>query len=273
MLDVSAFASFHLHNLQPSMKNTLQASFNFTMKLTYLLPLMLLLACNPAPSAQEIVDKGIEAAGVQQLKNSSATFVFREIDYTYKMSNGGFEYTRSQQDSLGNTIKDVLTNDGLQRFLENEQVEITEKKQAAFSASINSVIYFAFLPMSLNDAAVIKEYKGLSNIKDIDYHKVKVTFKAEGGGEDHEDEFYYWFDAKDYGLDYLAYNYREDDGQGVRFREAFNQRIINGVTIQDYRNFKPAEKTNFELETMDQAFEKNQLTLLSVIELELVYVE
>jgi hypothetical protein len=39
------------------MKNTLQASFNFTMKLTYLLPLMLLLACNPAPSAQEIVDK------------------------------------------------------------------------------------------------------------------------------------------------------------------------------------------------------------------------
>jgi hypothetical protein len=243
------------------------------MKLTYLLPLMLLLACNPAPRAQEIVDKGIEAAGVQQLKNSSATFVFREIDYTYKMSNGGFEYTRSQQDSLGNTIKDVLTNDGLQRFLENEQVEITEKKQAAFSASINSVIYFAFLPMSLNDAAVIKEYKGLSNIKDIDYHKVKVTFKAEGGGEDHEDEFYYWFDAKDYGLDYLAYNYREDDGQGVRFREAFNQRIINGVTIQDYRNFKPAEKTNFELETMDQAFEKNQLTLLSVIELELVYVE
>ena len=86
--------------------------------------------------------------------------------------------------------------------------------------------------------------------------------------EDFEDVFYYWFGVEDYELDYLAYSYNEDEGKGVRFREAYNVRSVNGVVMRDYRNYKPQEEDGFLLEEIDAAFLNDELTLLSVIELE-----
>lgn len=243
------------------------------MKLIHFLPFLLLSACTTLQTAQEIVDNSIEATGVLKLKNGSASFNFRDKGYTYRMIEGAFEYSRLQKDTASNAIKDVLTNQGLQRFVNGEVVDLAQKKREAYAASINSVIYFAFLPLSLNDAAVIKEYVGKYSIKGTEYHKVKVTFKAEGGGEDFEDEFYYWFDTEDYSMDFLAYSYQEEDGQGIRFREAYNARTINGVLVQDYRNYKPSEESSFDLKSIDQAFEEEKLTLLSLIELQDVRID
>ena len=147
-------------------------------------------------------------------------------------------------------------------------VEITDEKKAAYTSSVNSVIYFAFLPMSLNDPAVIKEYVQEVKIKDKIYHKIKITFRAEGGGEDYEDVFYYWFDTDDYSMDYLAYSYNEEEGTGIRFREAYNTRTIDGVKIQDYINFKPAIKGSIPLSEIDKAYIDGKLEKLSLIELE-----
>lgn len=264
MLKGSYYASLH------SLGKTILLDI---MKLIYILPFILFSACAVLPTAQEIVDQSIKASGTLKLKDGTATFNFRDKGYTYRMKEGAFEYSRTQKDTARNVIKDVLTNQGLERLINGEVVALDDKKREAYSASINSVIYFAFLPLSLNDAAVIKEYVGKSSIKGAEYHKVKVTFKAEGGGEDFEDVFYYWFDTEDYSMDYLAYSYQEEDGQGVRFREAFNVRNISGAVVQDYRNYKPKQEAEFSLENIDQAFEEEKLTLLSLIELKDVRIE
>ncbi|MEM0940329.1 MAG: DUF6503 family protein [Bacteroidota bacterium] len=205
---------------------------------------------------------------MKKLENATASFVFRGIDYAYQFRNGNYRYIRTQVDSLGNEIRDVLMNTGLNRFVNGNLVQLNEEKRAAYRASVNSVIYFAFLPLWLNDDAVNKTYIDQVIIKGKTYHKIKVTFDMNGGGEDYEDIFYYWFDTEDYSMDYLAYSYNEDDGKGVRFREAFYTRELNGVIVQDYKNYKPEEESEFRLKAIDQAFINNKLELLSIIELE-----
>lgn len=114
-----------------------------------------------------------------------------------------------------------------------------------------------------------KSYASTVEIDGTKYHKIKVTFDAEGGGEDFEDVFYYWFDTEDYSMDYLAYSYNEEDeGTGMRFRVAYNPRKVNGVTIQDYKNLKPKVKDSVPLEVIDQAYLDGKLEELSLIELE-----
>ena len=230
----------------------------------------IVVACgSPTPTAQEVVDSAIEAAGVRKLQNAEASFTFRKIDYSYLMKNGAFVYTRTQRDSIGNEVKDVLNNDDLFRYINDSLVTLDEEKRAAYTSSVNSVIYFAFLPFRLNDAAVNKSYASTVEIDGTKYHKIKVTFDAEGGGEDFEDVFYYWFDTEDYSMDYLAYSYNEeDDRTGMRFRVAYNPRKVNGVTIQDYKNLKPKVKDSVPLEVIDQAYLDGKLEELSLIELE-----
>ena len=139
-----------------------------------------------------------------------------------------------------------------------------------YSNSVNSVHYFALLPYGLNDPAVVKTYVGEESLGQKTYHKLEITFMQDGGGKDHDDVFIYWFDVDTYRLDYLAYKYYTDGG-GMRFREAFNQRVINGIHLADYENYKPEQPT--ELEKMGQAFESGTLKLLSTIALENVSVE
>ncbi|GAB4243357.1 MAG: hypothetical protein Tsb0034_21200 [Ekhidna sp.] len=226
-------------------------------------------SCSLAPpDAQQIVDKAIEATGVDKLRNASASFTFRDIQYRYSFKNGAYEYVRIQKDSLENEVKDVLTNAGLTRYINSTETKIDDERRVAYTSSVNSVIYFAFLPMSLNDAAVNMTYIDKVEIEGKAYHKIKVTFDAEGGGEDYEDVFYYWFDTEDYSMDYLAYSYNEKDGKGIRFRVAYNQREVNGVVIQDYKNLKPKVENSVELEAIDEAYLNGELEQLSLIELE-----
>lgn len=236
----------------------------------YLLLIAVCISCqSPPPTAQEIVDQAIDASGTTPLQNGKATFTFRTIQYEYARKNGAFSYTRIQQDSTGIEVKDVLNNDGLIRFIAGQEAIITEEKRTAYTSSVNSVIYFAFLPLWLNDAAVNKSYDGIIEIKGTNYHKIKVTFNQEGGGEDFEDVFYYWFDTEDFSMDYIAYSYNEEEeGIGMRFRVAYNSRKVNGVTVQDYKNLKPKVKDSYSVDHLDEAYMKGDLKELSLIELE-----
>lgn len=239
------------------------------MKKLILIFLVVAACSGPTPTAQEVVDQAMAQAGAAKLNSAEASFTFRDIAYTYMMKEGEYIYSRIQQDSSGNQVKDVLDNEGLFRYINDSLINLNAEKRAAYTSSVNSVIYFAFLPFRLNDAAVNKSYAGEVEIKGDSYHKIKVTFDADGGGEDFEDVFYYWFDTQDYSLDYLAYSYNEEDeGTGMRFRVAFNLRKVNGVLIQDYKNLKPKVKDSVPLEAIDQAYMDGKLEELSLIELE-----
>ena len=218
------------------------------------------------PDAQMVVDSAIAKSNLHLLQDAAATFDFRDRSYSYKMNGDQFEYTRLYVDSTGTQTYDVLTNEGLTRTINGVEQQLLDERRNAYSNSVNSVIYFAFLPYRLNDAAVIKTSLGSIKILDKMYHKIMVTFSREGGGEDFQDVFIYWFDTEDYSMDFLAYEYQTNGG-GVRFREATNRREINGILIQDYINYKPLKGAEFELIEIDQHFEQGKLEKLSIIDL------
>ena len=228
-------------------------------------------SCDQRTEAQKIVDAAIEAHGGGVFENSKIDFDFRNIHYTVYKTPTAFEYIREFTDSTG-TIKDVLNNSGFVRTVNGAKIDtLTEERIGAFSRSVNSVAYFAFLPYGLNDAAAIKTFLGETEIKGEKYNMVKVTFQPEGGGEHYEDEFLYWFGKDDYLMDYMAYSYHTDGG-GVRMREVSGVTEVGGIRFQNYLNLKPEDK-NTPVEKMQDLYVSNNLELLSEIVLENIQVE
>ena len=181
-----------------------------------------------------------------------------------------FVFTRMFPDSLGG-ITDSLTNKGFTRTVSGQPVELTADEDSMYSNSVNSVIYFALLPYKLNDAAVNKTYLGQTSINGEPYHEIEVTFDQEGGGTDYQDRYIYWIHRDDYTMDYLAYRFHVDDG-GTRFRQATNERVINGIRFADYNNFGSPEMQH-PLEEYDTYFESDTLSKVSEVNLENIEVE
>lgn len=218
----------------------------------------------PKLDANQIINQSIEVSGGDRFKNSTIYFDFRDRKYKAIRREGEFRYERLYQDSL--TIKDILTNGGFERYINDERIEISDSMAVKYTSSVNAVHYFSVLPFGLNDAAVNKAYLGLVKIKDQAYHKIEVTFNEKGGGEDFEDVFIYWINTDNFKADYIAYSYAEDDGLGLRFREAYNERFVNGIRFVDYNNYKPKDD-EVQLVNLDNLFQKNELELLSVVKL------
>jgi hypothetical protein len=222
------------------------------------------------PNAQQIVDKAIDLAGGTNYENFEMTFDFRDKQYLINKDNGLFKFERHFKDSIGSYV-DIVNNDGFMRYINKKRIEVADSMATRYTSSINSVQYFVLLPSGLNDAAVNKEYLMQETIKKKQYHKIRVTFNQEGGGEDFEDVFVYWIDVQTHKADYIAYSYNESDGIGMRFREAYNERNVNGIRIVDYNNYK-SEAQNVLVEDLGNLFESNSLKLLSKIETENVEV-
>ena len=225
------------------------------------------------PDADAIVTKSIQVSGGDLIKRSTISFDFRDRHYSAKRDGNNVLLTRKTIQDL-DTIIDELSSidDKLNRFVNNEELIIEDSMAVKYKASVNAVHYFSLLPYKLNDPAVIKTYTGETIIKDQLYHKIKVTFEAEGGGEDFEDEFIYWINKETDKVDYLAYSYEESDGVGYRFREAYNERYIEGIRFVDYNNYKPVIKEVI-LDSMDSYFKNNKLELLSKVELKNIEVK
>ncbi|MDA0314001.1 MAG: hypothetical protein O3A40_01720 [Bacteroidetes bacterium] len=223
-------------------------------------------SCDSRSDAEKIIDVAITAYGGDLYEKTVIAFDFRGIHYAIFKSQTSFEYRREFPDSTGQVV-DVLNNAGFTRKVNGVLVDtLTEERIGAFSQSVNSVAYFAFLPYGLNDAAAIKTYLGQTSIKGKKYHLIKVTFQAEGGGEHFEDEFLYWFGLDDYRMDYIAYSYNTDGG-GVRMREVRAAQEIWGIRFQDYNNLKAVNKET-PLDSMQVLYESGALGKLSEINLE-----
>jgi len=215
-------------------------------------------------TANEIIDKAIQNAGGDRYENAEIDFVFRKNEYKSIRQGGKFQLERFSKDSTGNKIRDILNNDGLQRLVNDSVTKLQDSLILPVGNSINSVHYFVHLPFGLNDPAANKELIGKDSIAGREYYEVKVKFAEEGGGTDHEDEYLYWIDTQNFEVDYLAYNF-EVNGGGMRFRKAFNHRIIEGIRFVDYENYK-YEKLSTPLHKLDSLYEKRELELLSLIE-------
>lgn len=215
-------------------------------------------------SAEKLIFETIDAHGGERYDNAYIMFTFREKNYTFKNVGETFEYTVSFEKD-GKAIHDILNNEGIVRSIDGKTEQLTEKQKASYSESLNSVIYFATLPNKLRDKAVNKEIVGETKIKGEDYDVVEITFNEEGGGKDYDDTFHYWINQKTKLVDYLAYNYSVGKG-GVRFRSAYNQRVVGGILFQDYINYKANIGT--ALFDLPKLWEEGKLEELSRIETE-----
>jgi hypothetical protein len=239
----------------------------------FVVPFIILLGCGETldqqkpelTKAEEIIQKSIKNHGGTLYDSASITFTFRNRDYTYARNEGIYTYTRAFSDSTGQ-IYDVLNNEGFKRYLNDSLVVLNDEMSGRYSQSVNSVWYFALLPFPLADAAVNLSYEGKETVKGKAYDLVRVTFDEEGGGKDHSDVFLYWFDADNASIGYMAYSY-ETEGGGVRFREAINRRVIEGIVFYDYLNYKPESKET-PLTDLDDLFVRGELEKVSEIRLE-----
>lgn len=220
-------------------------------------------ACQQQPTAEEIIDRSIEAYGGQKVYNSIIEFDFRKRHYVAKYHNNRFELKRIFTDTLGNHYVDVLTNEGFTRTVNDSLAQLDDEWRGKYASSVNSVIYFFRIPFVLKDPAVIAELLGTTQMDGKEYYEVKVTFKQEGGGEDYSDTFIYWIDTQSYFIDYFAYEYHTNGG-GKRFRKAINPRVVNGLRIVDYINYKPKD-LQVDIADYDQYFFEGGLEELSRI--------
>lgn len=221
--------------------------------------------------AQELITNSIQAMGGDILDHANVTFDFRDQSVSYYNNKGIFRYTRTFPDTSGHIITDTLTNEDFIRYRDGKKLDLTSQEKSALEQGINSIIYFAFLPYRLNDHAVIKEYIGQVTIKGNAYKKVKITFQQEGGGADHNDVYYYYFDPEDYSLDYLSYDFHVNDG-GIRFRSAYNERMVKGVTVRDYINYM-VDPDSVDYSRIEDYYNEDKMKELSRIELKNVVVQ
>nr|WP_292960721.1 DUF6503 family protein [Muricauda sp. UBA7809] len=236
--------------------------------------LLIVVSCKEEPqktiTVQEIVDSSIADSGGKLYGTHKVIFDFRDKKYVSENIEGVRVYTRiSDLDSA--KIVDVKYGNDFTRHINDSLVKVKDSMAVVYSNSINSVHYFVRLPYGLNDAAVNKELLGTETIADKEYYKVKVTFDQQGGGDDFEDTYLYWFDMESFKPEYLAYSFHIDGG-GQRFRKAYNERYVNGIRFVDYENYKPKQDGSDILE-IGQLYNKDGLELLSKIELKNIIVE
>lgn len=219
----------------------------------------------PGSSAEKILDKTFLKYGGDRYNHVLITFDFRDKHYrALRQKDGVYRYERHFIQN-GDSIRDVLYNDGFRRIVNGQEVSLEEKKRLAFGNSVNSVIYFALLPHGLNDQGLRKEYLGEVKIGKERYHKIRVDFKEVESEKDHHDVFIYWIHTKTASMDYFAYQFFTEEG-GFRFRSAYNHREVNGIVFQDYINYKP-EQDDVALETLDSLYNAGKLKELSRITL------
>ncbi len=210
-----------------------------------------------------LLTKALEAHGWAAKEAVHYQFTFRKKRYTFfEDDKGNYRYTVTRK-AEDQSIVETLTNQGFQRAVEGQAIDLSSEDVSRYSEALNSVIYFATLPHKLNDPAVIRAYGGTATVAGTTYELLEVSFKQAGGGKDYQDQFLYWVHRERGTIDYMAYNYQVNGG-GVRFRKAFNPRTVAGIRFQDYENYKAPVST--DLAQLPQLWEAGKLELLSTIE-------
>ena len=224
---------------------------------------IMLLGCanNKSEDATSIINKSIKAHGGAAYNELQLSFNFRVCAVELRNKGGQYSYVRRFKDSANNSITDQLTNTGFTRKINEVVIPLDAKQENAFRESINSVAYFALLPYKLSEPAVQSKLAGEIAMEGKNYYKIIVTFKKDGGGKDHTDEFCYWINKANYNMEYIAYS-----NGGPRFRKLIRQHKTEaGVLLQDYQNFAMTD-TTISVISYDSAFLKGKMELLSLIE-------
>jgi hypothetical protein len=222
--------------------------------------------CAPEDPTARVIGEAIERHGGEVFRDMDVSFTFRGARFRVVQDGGLFRYERRYVGPRGEVVEESLSNEGAHRLVDGSPIPLDQADQARVETAVNSVVYFGFLPFRLQDPAVVLRDLGEVTVHDRPYRKVEVTFREEGGGDDWEDRFVYWFHRDDRTLDYLAYRYHRDGG-GTRFRRAVNRREVGGLLLQDYENYTGIQEVG-DIADYDRLMERGLLRLVSVVGME-----
>jgi hypothetical protein len=124
-------------------------------------------------SAQAIVDRAISRHGGPQFDGVRIAFDFRQYHLSVERKDGMFDYRRTYKDSLGNAVREQMTNDAFTRRVNARPQSLSEQEYKRYHEAVNAVVYLSLLPYRLNDAGVIKQYLAACRSKASPYHKVQ----------------------------------------------------------------------------------------------------
>ena len=242
-------------------------------QLLVFVPLFLVVSCGSQEISEDtqaelsdseiLIQKSVDAHGGSLYDKASYQFTFREKAFTFTNNGSEYKYTSEFQTDAG-WQTDVLENGNFKRMLGDIELNLSIEAVNSYKESLNSVIYFATIPHKLSDASVNSKHEGQTTINGKKYEQILVTFSEEGGGQDFEDQYYYWINTENNRVDYFAYNYQVNGG-GVRFRSAYNTRDVDGVLFQDYINYSAPVGT--PLSELPELFQSDSLIEASRIEL------
>ncbi|TVR62942.1 MAG: hypothetical protein EA422_10240 [Gemmatimonadales bacterium] len=225
--------------------------------------------CDGGSTPERTVEQAIQRHGGERFDRMEVHFDFRGDTYRVVRDDGRFLYERKYRQD-GASIRDWMTNQETGREVDGQPVPLDDSELAALETAVNSVVYFGFLPFRLLDPAARHRDLGETRIGEEPYRVVEVTFEEDGGGQDWEDRFVYWFHRDGNTLDYLAYRFHTGDG-GSRFRRAVNRREVGGLLLQDWENFT-ADPHVDDIADYPVLLGSPDLSLVSVVELENVRV-
>lgn len=221
-------------------------------------------------SGRSIIEKSIIASGGENYNPADINFEFRNVKYKSSRKGGIYRLERKHYDSLGNSINEVVTNEGVFRYINQNLTNIPDSVALSISNGINSVHYFVQIPYVLKDPASRIKLIGEDKIEGENYYEIKVTFSENSGGTDHEDEYLYWVNKKTFYIDFLAYKFFGNNG-GLRFRKAINPKIVKGIRFVDYINYG-SNNLEVSLEDLDSLHKLKELKYISKIKTEKINV-
>ena len=176
-------------------------------------------AATEASQAEAVIAAAVQASGLAAPERLEIRFAFRGTAYRVWLNGRDQVYVRELETEGGPVRVDRLEGDTLEATLAGERLTLAPDDAERLRRSLNSVAYFALLPRALQDDAVVARSLGRTELGGASWDTVEVTFRADGGGEDHDDVFRYWFHPRTHRIGFLAYTFARGKG-GVRLRKA-----------------------------------------------------
>lgn len=192
-----------------------------------------------------IVDKAIAYHGGEAYRGSQIALkvASKSGEFALRMYLDGdrFDHTAEELSGEPPLIKARFTNDSVERWEGDEEVELSEDAARRTRDFVNARVYFVLLPHKLNDPGVWKQDLGLETWGERRLHKVKVTFEP-GSSTSAGDAYLFWFEPDTGRLVQFAYSFNTGtERAALRFRPLFNYREVGGITFFDQLNLGYAE--------------------------------
>lgn len=231
------------------------------------------------PAAAEnlpIVDQSIAFHGGEVYARSEISFTIasRSGSFDIVVRHDGGTYRHAVTSATEEGLRTVVVgNEAVEVSIDGEPRPVAAADEARWRDFVSARVWFPLLPFRLSDPAVRQRDLGLETWparepggEPVVLHRVKVTFDP-GDSTEPQDEYLFWFDPATGRLEQLAYRF----AGGLRFREAFDFRRVDGVLFSDHRNLGLDWGEGGEplpVDAIDPRFVAERLEPISTIRLE-----